>query len=418
MKNQKGIAELLDSISIEHNNLKYYLLLFKYCKYKTLLNILQQNNQNKQILPDCIIYKYIYQIASGIKSIHDNNYCHRNICPDIILINEEDHLNIFDFSSATDHFSTSIINEDNFNNKLYEISLLTNPFYRAPEEIEIFSGHPLNKKVDIYALGIILFMMLFSYVPSIKDNYSHFFLITSKKIMLQIFKKIKSLCNPYLTELLGNILKINPEERYNIDKVLNFLKLNENKIINSEISNVHEKFEFSKDFNIKLQKLEKDYISSNRPNISILTRNLLESDFGYTNNINLPDDSYIDMIIKKINQKQKSNKLIKFYTKLFCCYVFFNNIYVIKMSYILNYFLYKYSIFNNNDIIFPNNFDIEEMLKKLIEYYHNKIINDFFGKFEIKDSQVNNFIVLYLEYLIKKVSFTKKYSKLAQVDNM
>ena len=36
MKNQKGIAELLDSISIEHNNLKYYLLLFKYYIIKSL----------------------------------------------------------------------------------------------------------------------------------------------------------------------------------------------------------------------------------------------------------------------------------------------------------------------------------------------------------------------------------------------
>lgn len=37
----------------------------------------------------------------------------------------------------------------------------TTPFYRAPEYIELYSGYPIKESVDIFALGVLMFMFCF-----------------------------------------------------------------------------------------------------------------------------------------------------------------------------------------------------------------------------------------------------------------
>ena len=122
----------------------------------------------------------------GLKSIHKNGYCHRDLSPENILFKEKEKLVICDFGSATNQFYDSKNNNINnntnlINNILVEISDKTSLFYRRPEEINIYAEYPMNEKMDIYSLGIILFMMLLSFIPSLNDKYRRFFLITSKK---------------------------------------------------------------------------------------------------------------------------------------------------------------------------------------------------------------------------------------------
>lgn len=37
----------------------------------------------------------------------------------------------------------------------------TTPFYRAPEYIELYAGFPINESVDMFALGVLMFMFCF-----------------------------------------------------------------------------------------------------------------------------------------------------------------------------------------------------------------------------------------------------------------
>ena len=182
MKNEENIVKLIDFTTITQYNFIFYLLLMEYCEYKSLYDILKDNYNNGKKLSSSLIYSYIYQIALGLKSIHKNGYCHRDLSPENILFKEKEKLVICDFGSATNQFYTSLKNNINninnnifLNNILFEISNKTSFFYRAPEEISIFSDYPLNEKVDIYALGLILFSMLLSYIPSLNDKNSYFF---------------------------------------------------------------------------------------------------------------------------------------------------------------------------------------------------------------------------------------------------
>ena len=437
MRHEENIVQLIDYITITQYNFIFYLLLMEYCQYQTLYDVIKQNFNNKQILNDSLIYSYIYQIALGIKSIHKNKYCHRDIRPENILFKEKDKLVICDFGSATNQFYPSDFNKPNkndnsnniiMNNILFEISDKTRLFYRAPEEIEIYSNYPLSEKIDIYALGIILFMMMFSHLPTIRDKYTYFHLFTSKKIKMEIFKEIQTLCNPCFSELFENIVQQDPSKRYNIDEVLTFLIAKENQVLPCMIKYKNEKNMFSEYFNKMLYEFEKQEINKNNFNITFLVRKLLESE-SLKNDIisDLPSNKYIDMLINKINQEPR--KISKFYHRLFNSNVFFHNIYSLKMTYIMHYFIYN---FNNNkidsingyffinkiDIIFPNDPDIDKILQNLINYYNTKINNNYFDKNEVfKNIQINKFILLYSQFLRNKLILLKKHSLIISNDN-
>jgi serine/threonine protein kinase len=116
MRQEENIVHLIDYTTITQNNYIFYLLLMEYCQYKTLYDLLKENYNNKQILNDSLIYSYIYQIALGIKSIHKNGYCHRDLRPENILFKEKDKLVICNFGSATNQFYSSIANNINNSN--------------------------------------------------------------------------------------------------------------------------------------------------------------------------------------------------------------------------------------------------------------------------------------------------------------
>ena len=61
------------------------------------------------------------------------------------------------------------------------------------------------------------------------------------KIKYEIVQEIKKLCNPCFSELLDNITKMNPNQRFNIDEVITFLIAKEN-----QISPCEEKFKNEK----------------------------------------------------------------------------------------------------------------------------------------------------------------------------
>ena len=431
LKQEENIVQLIDFITISQYNYLFFLLLMEYCQYHTLFDLIKQNFNNKQILNDSLIYSYIYQIAKGIKSIHKNKYCHMDLRPENILFKDKEKLVICDFGSATNQFyMNNNINKNNnivSNNLLFDITYKTRLFYRVPEEFNIHSEYPLSEKVDIYCLGIILFMLLLSYIPSFNDIYSQFYVNTSKKIRFQIFNEIKTLCNPCFSELIENILQINPNKRYNIDEVITFLIANENKILPGEAKYINEKFYFSEYYNKMLYEFEKQEMNKNIFNISVLCRKLLETNSIKKDIINdIPNNSYLDMIINKVNQEPR--KAIKFYRTLFNSNIYFYNIYSIKMAYIFHYFIYNFNnknysvncnaFINNIDIISPNNFDIGVLLVNLINFYNFKINNNYVDKNEtIKNIQVCKFILLYCRFIRNKIILLKKRSLLISNDN-
>ncbi len=78
----------------EANNTAY--LVMEFVAGKPLSKILIQRGK----LPENIVKKYFIQIAEALKLVHANNFLHRDIKPDNIIINSQDKAILIDFGSA------------------------------------------------------------------------------------------------------------------------------------------------------------------------------------------------------------------------------------------------------------------------------------------------------------------------------
>jgi serine/threonine protein kinase len=137
----------------------------------------------------------MFEIALSIKYLHDIKVVHGDIKPSNILIFK--HKNTYKAKLTDFSFSGLCLNSRIYNQKAYTIN------YKAPE-IELLGSY--NFKADIWALG-------------------------------QTFKRINFRdCSSEFEDLINNMLKINEDERWNINQVLNsdFFK----NISNSKIKNV------------------------------------------------------------------------------------------------------------------------------------------------------------------------------------
>ncbi|KAA6401366.1 MAG: putative Calcium/calmodulin-dependent protein kinase kinase 2 [Streblomastix strix] len=148
---------------------------------------------------------YMRDIVMGLEYCHDNGIIHHDLKPENILIGQDGHLRICDFG-------VSIIcrNDDK------ETVLRGTPPFLAPEVIirsqtkQPFAGKP----VDIWALGITLYMMVFNRAPF----KGHQIQETFKLIVHQKLSFPFRLSNE-LTDFLNKILDKNPDTRINMDEI-------------------------------------------------------------------------------------------------------------------------------------------------------------------------------------------------------
>jgi len=90
------------------------------------------------------------QLASGLAAAHDAGIVHHDLKPQNILIGPGDHLYISDFGLAKSLEASTV-------GLTRPGEFLGTPRYVAPEQL---SGGPLDHRVDIYALGLILYEVL------------------------------------------------------------------------------------------------------------------------------------------------------------------------------------------------------------------------------------------------------------------
>jgi serine/threonine-protein kinase len=159
---------------------------------KTLKKVI---NEEKD--PDILI-KYILQLCVAVKFAHNKGVIHRDIKPENILIAEKK-LVLADFGIA--HFKDSTLSKPN--------DLLVSRNYLAPEQKLKNNAKNIEKSADIYALGLVINECFTKQNPAgssfkiIADDYPLYF---------------------KLDNLVNNMTKQNPSERFTIDDVIVELK--------------------------------------------------------------------------------------------------------------------------------------------------------------------------------------------------
>lgn len=160
-------AKILSTIS--HNNIiKYitsyqddsaYYLVLEYCDNGTLIDYIysKYNNNDNYTYNELFIHELGNNLLSAISYIHKLNIVHRNICLENILISSSNG-NKYKLIGWDD---SEIIDDKNI---VYNDFVGSNIYYLSPEINEIRHGWQL-KKIDIFAIGVCLYLLSFGCVP-------------------------------------------------------------------------------------------------------------------------------------------------------------------------------------------------------------------------------------------------------------
>jgi len=110
----------------------------------------------------------LMQIAKGLRAAHGNGIIHRDMKPENVYLTQRegrpDFVKVLDFGIA------KIINPDETDApRLTQTGMIFGtPEYMSPEQAQ---GHPPDHRVDVYAVGCIMYHMLTGQVPFTADSF-------------------------------------------------------------------------------------------------------------------------------------------------------------------------------------------------------------------------------------------------------
>ncbi len=114
--------------------------------------------EEKRRLPLDEVLPLISQVVSGLKAAHDQGIVHRDLKTDNVLIGADGHAYILDFGIARRLDSGRLTTTG---------EVLGSPLYIAPEQAQ---GQDVDRRADIYSLGVILFEILTGELPYSGDD--------------------------------------------------------------------------------------------------------------------------------------------------------------------------------------------------------------------------------------------------------
>ena len=183
----------------------------------TLNNKFDNNKYDEKL-----IKKWILEIASSLKFLHDNNIVHCDIKPDNILLGKDDKLKLSDFCSSLRMNEP----EDNILLTLGDI------YFFPPELVEDKEKEKKSidyKAVDIWDLGISIYTYIFKCLPFMPENRENivelFKAITESNFD---FNKNGVTISEEMKKLLMHLFEKDPEKRFTADDIVNYPWLNQN----------------------------------------------------------------------------------------------------------------------------------------------------------------------------------------------
>jgi 5'-AMP-activated protein kinase catalytic alpha subunit len=189
----KNIIQLFDIMESKTN--LYFVM--EYCKGGELFDYIVKNKRLKEN-EACVFFQ---QIINGVEYLHNQGIIHRDLKPENLLLDYKNNIKISDFGLSTFYSKNNFLQ-----------TACGTPFYAPPEMLE---GLQYNGEAsDIWSCGIILYAMLCGSLP---------FPESKEEIIVKKIKSHDYVIPNYLSkeaqDMLYHILKINPEERFTIDKI-------------------------------------------------------------------------------------------------------------------------------------------------------------------------------------------------------
>ncbi|XP_039627614.1 NUAK family SNF1-like kinase 1 [Polypterus senegalus] len=151
-------------------------------------------------IPEAEARKFFRQITSALHYCHKNNIVHRDLKLENILLDEDYSVKLADFGLST-HFKKSQMLQ----------TYCGSPLYASPE---IVNGLPYHgPEVDCWALGVLLYSLVYGNMPFDSRNYKHL----TEQISAGKYRKPQQPSDAY--GLINWMLTVNVEQRATIEDI-------------------------------------------------------------------------------------------------------------------------------------------------------------------------------------------------------
>jgi len=109
-------------------------------------------SEHRALAPDAVA-AVAAQVACALDYAHRHGIVHRDIKPDNIMFDEDEHAMVTDFGIATAHFRSRVTGTGN---------VMGTPHYMSPEQVR---GRILDGRSDLYTVGVVMYEALLGFPP-------------------------------------------------------------------------------------------------------------------------------------------------------------------------------------------------------------------------------------------------------------
>ncbi|HEV2028095.1 MAG TPA: serine/threonine-protein kinase, partial [Candidatus Dormibacteraeota bacterium] len=156
---------------------------------------------NRGPLDTLTAWRYLREIGDGLQHAHDAGIVHRDLKPTNVLIHVDGRAMLADFGLARGAGQPT---------HLTTIGLaIGTPGYMAPEQV---MGHDVDKRADIYAMGVLTFEMLTGRLPFIGSNRMEV-AYSTVNAPIPSAVKLNAALPDEIDQLLGRVLAKDPAQR-------------------------------------------------------------------------------------------------------------------------------------------------------------------------------------------------------------
>lgn len=195
------------------NNHPNILHLYKVYEDSNFLHIVTEYCPNNDLyervssgsLPEHEAARVLTQLISAVSYCHKMGIVHRDIKPDNILFDSEDRLKLADFGSAELWCEGGVMS-----------GVVGTPYYVAPE---VLMGKEYNEKVDVWSVGVVLYIMLAGVPPFYGETAKETFeavLRGNLRFPTRIFRSVSAEAK----DLLRKMICKDVSKRYSAEQVL------------------------------------------------------------------------------------------------------------------------------------------------------------------------------------------------------
>jgi AP2-associated kinase len=138
-------------------------LVLEYCAGGSLAD---QINTTQMGLPEKQIWEVFYDVCQAVAAMHahDPPLVHRDIKAENVLLHAQDTPKLCDFGSC--QVGRVVVTDDRVRAQVAEdIERYTTMCYRSPEMVDLYMDRPIDEKLDVWALGILLYKLAFVFTP-------------------------------------------------------------------------------------------------------------------------------------------------------------------------------------------------------------------------------------------------------------